>query len=267
MTARMQAQFQISTYLSHLAKSFHLHGIHSPFVFQFEKKCLRDNRDYEEYLKLSRFRESLKNNSTILRIEDHGAGSRVFKSDQRAVNKILKHNSSSFKTAKTLLRVARCFNAKRILELGTSLGIATQAFALSNPRAEITTIEGSQQLADFTHKNLKQYGITNVKVTNCIFQDYLDGKASLKPEGKYDLIYIDGHHDGAATLSYFEQLLPYAHNDTVFILDDIYWSRDMNDAWKLLINHEQVTASVDTYDLGFLFLRKEQRQQCFHIYL
>ncbi|MGB5982844.1 MAG: class I SAM-dependent methyltransferase [Nonlabens sp.] len=263
----MQAQFQISTYFSHLAKSFHLHGIHSPFVFQFEKKCLRDRNHFEEYLKLSRFRESLKKNNTILTVEDHGAGSRVFKSDQRAINKILKHNSSSLKTAKTLFRVARYFNAKRILELGTSLGIATQAFALSNPKAEITTIEGSHQLADFTHNNLKQCSISNVNLTNCIFQDYLEGKASLKPEGKYDLIYIDGHHDGKATLSYFEQLLPFAHNETVFILDDIYWSRDMNEAWECLKRNDQVTASIDTYDLGFLFLRKEQRQQCFHIYL
>ncbi|MBF4985453.1 class I SAM-dependent methyltransferase, partial [Nonlabens mediterrranea] len=52
-------------------------------MFTLEKKCLRDKTYYEQYDAIRRFRESVKNNHTILHIEDYGAGSRVFKTNER----------------------------------------------------------------------------------------------------------------------------------------------------------------------------------------
>ena len=257
--------FQASKYVQHLFKSFHLHGIHSPFVFQFEKKCLRDSTYYEDYELMSRFRESVKNNNTLLHIEDHGAGSRVFKSNDREVRKILQHNSSSAKMSKLLYRVARYFEVKRVLELGTSLGMATHALSIANDHVQVSSIEASKEIADFTGDNLLSHNTNNVDIIQGTFSDYFRGKLKTKPSGTYDLIYMDGHHDGEATLKYFEQLLPFTHLDTVIILDDIYWSRDMYVAWRKLTKHDRVTAAIDIYDLGFLFFRIEQRQQLFHV--
>jgi predicted O-methyltransferase YrrM len=256
----------IAQYIKHLFKSFHLHGIHSPFVFQFEKKCLRDVLYYEDYEKLSRFRESVKKSPSVLHVEDHGAGSKVFKSNTRNTADILKHNSSSMKTSKMLYRVAQYFKPRRVLELGTSLGIATHAIATAMPGARIETVEGSAAIADFTRENFKDHQTNNVQVITSTFNDFLDHGLSTSPSISYDLIYLDGHHDGAATIAYFEKLLPYAHKDSVFILDDIYWSRDMTAAWNTLCKHPKVTASVDIFELGFLFLRKEQSQQRFHVF-
>lgn len=234
-------------------------------MFEFEKNCLRDSTDYEDYELVYRFRESVKNNNTFLHIEDHGAGSRVFKSNDREVRKILQHNSSSIKMSKLLYRVARYFEVERVLELGTSLGVATHAFSIANETIQVTSVEASKEIADFTCKNLQSHGVENVDIVKGNFSKYLNGKLTKKPSATYDLIYMDGHHDGKATLEYFEQLLPYSHADTVIVLDDIYWSKDMFAAWQKLTNHHRVTASVDIFDLGFLFLRKEQRQQLFHI--
>lgn len=226
---------------------------------------MKDSTPYEDYELMSRFRESVKNNNTLLHIEDHGAGSRVFKTNDREVNKILQHNSSSAKMTRLLYRVARYFEVKSVLELGTSLGIATHAFSLATETVQVTSIEASKEIADFTKENLLSHGVKNVNVTLGTFSDYFRGNLASKPSGTYDLIYMDGHHDGKATLEYFEQLLPYTHPDTVIILDDIYWSADMFAAWQKLTKHSRVTASIDIFDLGFLFLRKEQRQQLFHI--
>jgi predicted O-methyltransferase YrrM len=261
----MEMLATVKHYVQHLFKSFHLHGIHSPFIFEFEKKCLRDSHSYGDYLKLSRFRESIHNNDTILKIEDHGAGSKVFKTNTRSTNDILKHNSSSQKTAQLFYRIATYFEAERILEFGTSLGIATHAFATARPDAFIETVEGSPEVADYSRSLFKKNGLKNVHVISTTFQEFIDDKRSQNTDCTYDLIYLDGHHDGSATVSYFEQLLDFAHDNTVFILDDIYWSRDMTVAWEKLCIQNMVTAAVDTFDLGFLFLRKEQLQQRFHI--
>jgi hypothetical protein len=34
------------------------------------------------------------------------------------------------------------------------------------------------------------------------------------------------------TVDYVKQLLPYLHNNSVVILDDIYWSKEMQQAWQ-----------------------------------
>jgi len=256
----------VNQYLKHLFKSFHLHGIHSPFVFEFEKKCLRDSSYYQDYERLSRFRESVKNTPTVLQIQDHGAGSQVFKSNTRNTADILKHNSSSVKMSRLLYRVVRYFKPQQVLELGTSLGIATHAMATAAPDAQIKSIEGSAAIADFTSNHLENHQVDNVCITTNTFDDFLDKLLKETNSHQYDLVYLDGHHDGAATIVYFERLLAYSHNDTVFILDDIYWSRDMTAAWNKLCKHSKVSASVDIFEIGFLFLRKEQPQQRFHVF-
>ncbi|WP_081212355.1 O-methyltransferase [Salegentibacter sediminis] len=88
-----------------------------------------------------------------------------------------------------------------------------------------------------------------------------------KQQTTFDLIYFDGHHTKEATLKYFELLLPTAHNDSVFIFDDIHWSAGMEEAWEIIKKHPEVRVSIDTFHLGLIFFRKEQAKQDFIIRL
>ena len=81
----------------------------------------------------------------------------------------------------------------------------------------------------------------------------------------YDLIFFDGNHNKEATLKYFNQLLPKAHNNSIFIFDDIYWSKGMTEAWEEIKQHEKVTVSIDTFFWGIIFFRKEQAKEHFTI--
>jgi predicted O-methyltransferase YrrM len=91
------------------------------------------------------------------------------------------------------------------------------------------------------------------------FDSHLD---TLEPD-TLDLVFFDGNHNKEATLRYFEKLLPKAHNNSLFIFDDIYWSKDMTEAWELIKNHPKVTVTVDTFFWGFVFFRKEQVKEDF----
>lgn len=253
----------IKNYLLHLVKSIHLHGIHSPFIFTLQHHCFYAATPASQLATLKAYRDKLGHDTTELTVADHGAGSKHFKSNSRTVAAILKINSTPLKRAALLARICNYLNVNRALELGTSLGVGTQALALNG--AEVTSIEASQNIYDYTASKLKDY--KNISLVHGTFHSYLKGELTQKPHGTYDLIFIDGHHDGAATVGYFNELLPYAHGQTVFILDDIYWSPDMTKAWKSLQKHDSVTASIDCFHLGFLFLRKEQNQQAFHIKL
>ena len=83
--------------------------------------------------------------------------------------------------------------------------------------------------------------------------------------GHFDLIFFDGHHSKEATLRYFEALLSTAHNDSIFIFDDIYWSSEMKAAWTKIKAHPEVTVTIDTFFWGLVFFRKEQLKQNFKI--
>jgi len=76
-----------------------------------------------------------------------------------------------------------------------------------------------------------------------------------------DLAYLDGNHSYDATVEYFNKLLPYLNEKSVIILDDIYWSDEMLDAWKKLQQHPTVTYSIDIYSSGFLFFSKEMKEK------
>ena len=47
------------------------------------------------------------------------------------------------------------------------------------------------------------------------------------------------------------------------IFDDIYWSAEMTAAWDEIASHEDVSVSIDTYQWGLVFFRKEQVKQHF----
>ena len=81
----------------------------------------------------------------------------------------------------------------------------------------------------------------------------------------YNLIYFDGNHSKKATLEYFELLLPTLTNDAVWIFDDIHWSKDMEEAWEIIKNHSKVKVTIDTFQWGIVFFRKEQEKEHFVI--
>jgi predicted O-methyltransferase YrrM len=255
--------YQILAYIKFIFKSTNQHGVHSPFIYDFVSKCLYDKKDYNAYKKLDRYRLDLKTSNTTLEINDLGEGSKVLDSKKRSLRKMIKTSSSSKKESKLLLRLVNYFKLKSVLELGTSLGMGTYALAMANNTTNITTVEGCTNTSDFTKSKFKSLGITN---TEFIKGDFKSIIPSLKAD-HYDLIFFDGHHNKLATTYYFKLLLSKAHNESVFVFDDIYWSKGMTEAWEFIKAHKKVTVTVDCFHLGFVFFRKEQVKEHFKIRL
>ncbi len=65
------------------------------------------------------------------------------------------------------------------------------------------------------------------------------------------------------TLNYFYQCLEKANSNSVFIFDDIYWSKGMTEAWETIKAHPKVTVTLDLFQLGIVFFRTEQAKQHF----
>ncbi|MGB6267787.1 MAG: class I SAM-dependent methyltransferase, partial [Olleya sp.] len=199
----MNKLHQIKSYFKFLKRSTNQHGVHSPFVFDLVTKCFYDTQNYSEYSKIKSYRKQLLNNASIINVTDLGSGSQVFKTNTRQVSKMANVAGSSIKEAKLLFRLSHYFQCNSILELGTSLGIATQALHYGNPKANIITIEGCPNISTFTKQNFNNFNLKNIEIITGNFKTILPNLKS----NTYDLVYFDGNHQKEATLSYFETLL------------------------------------------------------------
>lgn len=255
--------FQIKSYLNFLWHSTNEHGVHSPFVFNLLTKCFYDKKPKPEYQILTNYRKSLLENKNFIEVTDFGAGSKVFKSNKRQISKIASTAGISPKRAELLFRVTNYFKPQNILEIGTSLGLATSALALGSTNAKVTTIEGCPQTGGTAKNQLDKFDCKNVESIISEFESFL---ISENLNSKiYDLIYFDGNHSKKATLEYFNLLLPTINNDSVWIFDDIHWSPEMEEAWEIIKNHPKVKVTIDTFQWGFVFFRYEQEKEHFVI--
>lgn len=253
--------YQITQYIKFLFKSTNQHGVHSPFVYDLVTQCFYDKTNYEAYNAIFNYRKALLERNTKIKVEDLGAGSRVMKHQERTVSDIAKKAGTTHTRARLLYRLTNYFKPDNILELGTSLGIATYAMHSGTPKSHITSIEGCPSTSAFSKKQFKIQGAEHINIITGDFNNKIEKLSS----NSYDLIFFDGNHQKEATLKYFETLLNTANNDSVFIFDDIYWSEGMTRAWEIIKEHPKVTITIDTFFWGFVFFRKEQEKEHFKI--
>ena len=253
----------IKSYLNFLRNSKNQHGVHSPFVFDLVTKCFYDKKNYPEYSILKNYRNSLLQNKNTIEVTDFGAGSRVFKSNTRAINQIAKNAGISPKRAELLFRIVNYFQPNTILEIGTSLGLATSALSLGSKNAKVITLEGCPNTMTIAKNQCELQNLNNIEFINTKFEDYLSN-CQLNTE-HCQLIYFDGNHSKKATLDYFELLVPTITNDSVWIFDDIHWSKDMEEAWEIIKYHPKVKVTIDTFQWGIVFFRSEQEKEHFVI--
>src|SRR3954467_2298658 len=233
------------------------HGVHSPFVFSFITQVLNDKRYFYCYDTIEIVREHLKSDSTMLTLEDFGAGSRIYSHTQRTVKDIATSSLKPKKYSQLLFRMVNYFQPGTILELGTSLGITTSYLACGKGDAQVITMEGAKAVAAIAKQNFQSLRLKNIQVVTGNFDDTLPG--TLAQLQSIDFAFIDGNHRLQPTLDYFNQLLPKVHEYSVLIFDDIHWSREMEEAWYTIKAHDNVRLTIDLFFIGIAFFRKENK--------
>ncbi|HFC01093.1 MAG TPA: class I SAM-dependent methyltransferase, partial [Phaeodactylibacter sp.] len=158
-----------------------------------------------------------------------------------------------------LFRLVNFYKPKTMLELGTSLGISTLYQASASLNANFITLEGDPEIAKLARFHFEKFKIKNITLVEGQFDHTL--LPALQRLKSLDYIFIDGNHRMQPTLSYFEEALKFAHNESVFVFDDIHWSEEMEAAWEKIKAHPQVRISIDLFHMGIVFFRKEKREK------
>ena len=257
--------YQIFAFLRYwLLRSGNAHGLHSPFVFNLYTTIIRHTGQYAAYAMVEKRRQALLASQQVLEVTDFGAGSQVAGAGgrRRSVRDIARHAAKPPRLAQLLFRLVNHFRPATILELGTSLGLTTAYLALADSRSQVLTFEGCPNTAAVARETFAQLDIHNVR----LIEGNLDATlpATLASLGQpLDFVFFDGNHRYEPTLRYFEQCLAKAHENSVFVLDDIHWSAEMERAWEAIKAHPSVTVTIDLFYVGLVFFRKKQRREDF----
>ena len=255
--------YRIKSRLNFLLKSSNQHGIHSPFVYDLITKCFYDKTSFSAYDNLKVLRNELIHNQDLVKIKHYSEASKVFQSNHQKISTIVKCEGSSYKKQKQLYRITNYFKPKNVLELGTSVGLGSAAMAIASNNSIIKTVEVNKNISDIAKKVFKSYQLKNIQIDTSSFKDFFK-KSNYE---NLDLVYLDGTCDKESTIENFNSLLKHSHNESVFIINNIYWSKEMTEAWNIIKKQKEITVSIDTFYWGFLFFRKEQPKQHFTIRL
>lgn len=245
-------------YIKYLWNAKGRHGTHSPFIYELADKCLSIKKENNVLKQFSERFQYLKSDKRTIKITDYGAGSK-YMSNERSIAQLLSTSSSKGKYGDLLYQITRYYKPKKILEFGTSIGIGTCNLSIGNPEAHIVTVEACESTRLEALKNFQAMHCENIDSVLATFDQFLEEKSN----EKYDLVFIDGHHDGTALLNYMHKLESLSHNDTLFILDDIRWSKSMFAAWNNIRESEDFSVTIDLFRMGIVLKRKQQRKEHF----
>lgn len=254
--------FRFWSYALYLLRSRNTlgYGIHSPFLFYIARTILPERAKYYCFAEIEGLRRELLRSKEEMRVEDFGTG----ESGVRRVSEVARVALKGEREAQVLFRIVNMLKAERIVELGTSLGITTAYLAKPHKEASVLTFEGSRALLEVAKRNWKRLGIANIRAIEGNIDETLEGTLG---DEVVDVALIDANHRKEATLKYFDVLVRHAGEKSVFVVDDIRYSKEMWEAWRDIEERRDVTARMDLGTMGLVFFDPHFPKQTFRIRL
>lgn len=253
----------VARFLNYRIKAKSRYKIHSPFVFDLINKVFKDDTIYDDFKLLDPFVATLKQNKSLIETTDFGAGAgeNEYEIYLKPLNKIVKERSHNVSHLHLLYRIALYFNPEYMLEFGTAAGVSTMYLKKGLPDSRMITMEGCPGLSAVARENFDKLQLQNIEVVNGSFDAILPD--ILKKFDKLDFVFFDGNHRKKPTLDYFNQCMEKAHENTVFLFDDIHWSKGMEAAWETIKADKRVSLTVDIFWFGLVFFKEGIEKQNF----
>jgi predicted O-methyltransferase YrrM len=166
--------------------------------------------------------------------------------------------SKSAPWCELLFHLIRKRRPEHVLEMGTCVGMSASYIAAAlaaNGRGRLVTIEGASSVAELARATFQQLGYSKqVEVIEGPFHRSLE--SAIRAWTPLDLVFVDGHHDGEATVRYFELIRKHAGRGALLLFDDIRWSASMREAWQAISQRVAVGTVADLGDVGIVQVKE-----------
>ena len=256
-----QLWYQAQAGLRHTVTATSYYNLHSPFLYQLYQAAFLPAQKHEDPASIIRYRKNLKADKRTFPKTELGAKNR--KVQWVTVKEEAARITIPPRYGRLLAFIVQHLNCKRIIELGTGLGVATAYLAYGlyhkNPRSNKTlaSIEGCPHTLNAVKRHWPNAMDAIPQPT--FYQGRIDEKLPevLAQHSPLDLAFIDANHRRAAFENYTAAILPYMVGKGVLIADDIHWSAEMGDAWETLKADSRVRMTVDLYRMGIAFMDQD----------
>ena len=250
-------------FLKYRLKAKTRHGVHSPFAYRLVDQVIYDFHAKKVYSDIEKLRSELFLDVRNITITDFGAGLLLTKNKQNKISTLARNILKPARLDQLIYRLATDVNLGNIIELGSCLGIKTAYLAKAAPNARIISVERCPETAEIAHENLDKLHIQNLELLVGNFDELFP--EVIRNSTELDFVLINGKHPKEAILNYFRKCLPKLSKNSILIVDNIYRSQDMKDAWTQIKAHPEVSVTFDLFQIGLVFVKKGQAKEDFMI--
>jgi predicted O-methyltransferase YrrM len=247
--------YRIKQFLKYVYYSKSIYRIHSPFVYDLVAHVLESKEISKGLLDIFKYRTELSTSNREILFDGFGADKEQKK---HTLSHIEKHISLPHKKGLWYAKIIEKYKYQNIVELGTCIGLGS--LYLSNVlENKLYTFEANQACIVESNTLFKRFNKSNIE----IISGNIDNTSIefVSKQAKIDMLVMDANHTYEATINYFNTFLPALHENSLVVIDDIYWSEDMTKAWNELRNHPKVSLSLDFYRCGFLFFQHNRLEK------
>ncbi|MEO9476320.1 MAG: hypothetical protein ABJG41_12320 [Cyclobacteriaceae bacterium] len=248
--------FTANEFLKYKNRAVNAHGLHSPFLFNLYNQVIKA-RDKKLKADLKTLRKSVFSSNEVLIYTDP----KTLELRNEQTGTWAKRVTSSLRFNIFLIKLIDYLQTETVLETGAAAGI--NAASLSHSTAnKIVTMEGSKEIAQLARQTINKFGKQDVDIIEGEITDtFADSLSKYSP----DLIFLDADHRKETIRFYMDEISKAKQAPKCILIHDIYWSRDMKQAWLEVVQTPSFNLTIDLFEVGLVFPNYQMEKQHFRI--
>lgn len=258
--------FKFFDYLLYLIQSTNQHGVHSPFVFNFCEQTLykKQKNEFEHVAELCR-QKMIQSSAKIQFYQGEKHSSLSAFAENRIP--LAKYNRLLFRWIQNQKL------GNHIIEIGSSMGVLP--IYLQRGSSDIIryfVFDNSSKIINISEFNVSTSTI-NESIHFSIFQNAKSIIHQLEnqwrqnnvgiEQNKIDLLIVNDIKNNVDFWELIDWALPHLATNGSIIMNKKNKSAELQLRWKQLQFHPEITVSIDMFDMGMVFSRKEQQKEDF----
>ncbi len=231
-------------YLQFYFKASTKYQVHSPFVYDFVENVLEDKRQYYFFKTIEQYRKLIFKDSRPVKGKQ-----------QRTIGALAGAKGIDKATGQLLFRLVHHYKPSAALLIGTFPGIAALYQSTPSYKMPVAALEADNTIAPSLQHYFKEIGAKNVHLQVGEL-DFLTTAFVQRPS-QLPYIYIKE----LPSKEVVKRLLSKCTADGCLVVENPYESSPRLSLWNWIKENEVVTLTIDTYSLGLVFFRKEQKEK------
>ncbi|MCK4678556.1 MAG: hypothetical protein KAT48_10525 [Bacteroidales bacterium] len=250
----------VTSYIKYFLSSQTRYEIHSPFLYNLVTGPINDKTDYPAYRLMKSINKDVYED--LFRSTD-AKTKKLLELPAIGLRKQRKNVVKNNKYHRLVFRLIRYFNPKTIFDLGSFTGLSAIHMSIASPESQIFTFPFNQLAYNLLYDNISRIDFNNI-IPSEIFSASLLLQFENKNR-KIDLICINRCCKPGEILKIIEDSIPFLSNESFMIIRDLNNNDKNRSLWNHMKAHEKTTVTVDLFNLGIIFFKKELSKENFII--